>query len=151
MLLLPLCYLHLSTCQPLDSSLHLRHVWRHTREGIHDSLRNKIADMTFIDRTLKTCPGQNYSITYDYNFGSTAPENPCLITLIYPAGTKQASTITGNQDEGVVAGQWAQTGALFQGVSDSGLLSLVLKCGARGKSAIGVDNVVVKPYDGDVF
>ncbi|KAL8735336.1 MAG: hypothetical protein Q9166_000881 [cf. Caloplaca sp. 2 TL-2023] len=103
-----------------------------------------------LSQTLKTCPGQNYSITADFKFNSTA-ENKCSLTLAYPFQTQQGSVTTGSGTPGISAGVWYQTGALFQAVTKSDVLKVIFRCEERARNFISVDKFVVKPYKGNVF
>ncbi|KAL8766508.1 MAG: hypothetical protein Q9209_006724 [Squamulea sp. 1 TL-2023] len=102
-----------------------------------------------LSQTLKTCPGQNYSISADFKFNSTA-ENKCSLTLAYPFGTQQGSVTTGSGTLGITAGVWYQTGALFQAVTKSDVLKVVFRCDGGLRNLVSVDRFLVKPYKGNV-
>ncbi|KAL8885973.1 MAG: hypothetical protein Q9205_003007 [Flavoplaca limonia] len=102
-----------------------------------------------LSQTLRTCPGQNYSISADFRFSDNA-ENKCSITLVYPYGTQQGSVMTGSGIPGIAAGVWIQTGALFQAVTKSDVFKVVFACEEGKRNLIGFDRVLVKPYTGNV-
>ena len=103
-----------------------------------------------LSQTLKTCPGQNYTISADFKFNDNA-ENECSITLIYPYGTEQGSVMTGSGTSGITAGEWYQTVAFFQAVTRSDVLRVKFACEEGKRNLIGFDRVLVKPYKGNVF
>ncbi|MCJ1330908.1 hypothetical protein MMC10_007595 [Thelotrema lepadinum] len=103
-----------------------------------------------LNQTLKTCAGQNYSITADYKFNQTANNN-CAIAIQYPYKTGIGSVITGSGTAGVSAGVWYTTGGLFQAVSAASTLSIVFSCSNNADNYIYVDNVKVAPYAGNAY
>ena len=103
-----------------------------------------------LTQTMQTCAGQNYSITADYKFNSTANNN-CAISIRYPYKTTTGSVTTGSGISGEVAGVWYTTGSTFQAVSSADPFSIVFSCSNGANNRISVDNVKIVPFAGNAF
>lgn len=99
---------------------------------------------------MHTCPGQNYSITVDYMFNSTASNN-CAFSIRYPYKTTTGSVTGGSGISGIVAGSWYTSGATFQAVSSADQFSIVFSCSNGANNRISVDNVKILPFNGNAF
>lgn len=99
---------------------------------------------------LKTCPGQNYTIWYDFKFNATV-ENACSLRVEYPVRDIVGSVTWGSATPGLVAGVWTRDVVFFQGVTKSDVLKVIFRCTNGARNLISVDNFVAKPYKGNVF
>lgn len=101
-----------------------------------------------LTQTMHTCAGQNYSISVDYVFNSTA-SNLCSLKVEYPYKTTVGS-VTVNSGLGV-PGTWYTTGSTFQAVSNADILRIIFGCNGGATVQISVDNVKVVPFNGNAF
>ncbi|KAL9105564.1 MAG: hypothetical protein Q9187_008686, partial [Circinaria calcarea] len=95
-------------------------------------------------QTMHTCPGQNYSVTVDYMFNSTASNN-CALAVRYPYKTTTGSVITGSGLN--VAGEWRTTASTFQAVSSADQFSIAFSCRNGASNRISVDNIKILPFN----
>ncbi|KAL8816491.1 MAG: hypothetical protein Q9223_004503 [Gallowayella weberi] len=103
-----------------------------------------------LSQVLKTCPGQNYSIWYDFKFNATV-ENACSLRVEYPYKDTVGSVTWGSATPGLVPGVWTRDVVLFQAVTKSDVLKVIFRCTNGAKNLISVDNFVAKPYTGNVY
>jgi len=101
-----------------------------------------------LSQTMKTCAGQNYSITADYKFDYTA-DNNCAITIEYPFKDTRGSVTTGSAIS--PAGQWYTTGGTFQAVSSADVFKAIFACSDGVSNNISLDNVKIEPFAGNAF
>lgn len=99
-----------------------------------------------LTQTMHTCAGQNYSILTDYKFESTA-KNDCSVSIQYPYKNTIGSVTTGSAIG--PAGKWSTIG-FFQARSTADPFYVVFRCSNGANNGISVDNVVIKPFVGNV-
>ena len=110
---------------------------------------NPTSGITLLQK-MKTCAGKNYSVIADIKF-SEAQNNHCSISLQYPYKNTIGSVTTGSATPGTTPGVWFQTAGTFQAVSSADTLSFVFRCEQAAHNLMSVDNVKVKPFNGNAF
>ena len=69
--------------------------------------------------------------------------------IAYPFKTGQGSVTTGSAIS--PAGVWYTTGSTFQAVTNRDEFDVVFACAGNAQNQISVDNVRIKPFDGNAF
>lgn len=101
-----------------------------------------------LTQKMQTCAGQNYSILTDYKFESAA-NNDCSVSIQYPYKDIIGSVTTGSAIS--PAGEWSFLVGFFQAVSSADPFYVVFKCSNGANNRISVDNVEIKPFQGNVY
>ena len=102
------------------------------------------ADLT-LSQIMSVCPGNNYSIMFDYRFQYFA-NNDCSLTIKYPYKDKDhfGSVIIGSAVLRYPENTWSEEIGIFQAIPGDNILSFVFTCKAAVANTISLDNVKLR-------